>query len=144
MYQDLRYAVRVLAKSPAFSILAAFGGLALLLASIGLYGVSNYSVTQRTREIGVRMALGARPSNVLRLVLGRGLLLVAVGIAIGLTGALAMASFVPAELLPNTSARDPLTLAATSAILAVVALVASYIPAQRAARIDPLLALRTD
>ena len=125
-------------------VLATFGGLALLLASIGLYGVANYSVAQRTREIGVRMALGARPSSVLRLVLGHGLMLVAAGLGVGLLLALVLASAIPQDLLPNVSARDPLTFGATSAGLAAVALVASYIPARRATRIDPLIALRTE
>ena len=125
-------------------VLVAFGGLALLLASIGLYGVASYSVSQRTREIGVRMALGAQSSSVLSLVLGRALLVVGVGIAIGLVSAIALASLVPPELLPHTSTRDPMTLAGTSLVLALVALVAVYIPALRATRIDPLVALRTE
>jgi ABC-type antimicrobial peptide transport system permease subunit len=125
-------------------VLVAFGGLALLLASIGLYGVASYSVSQRTREIGVRMALGAQRSSVLSLVLGRALLVVGVGIAIGLVSAIALASLVPPELLPHTSTRDPMTLAGTSLVLALVALVAVYIPALRATRIDPLVALRTE
>jgi predicted permease len=125
-------------------VLIAFGLLAMLLASIGLYGVASYSVMQRTREIGVRMALGARPSNVLRLVLGRGLLLVGLGIAAGLVVAVALAALIPEQLLPNVSPRDPVTFIATSALLATVAAIASYIPARRATRIDPLVALRTD
>jgi predicted permease len=125
-------------------VLATFGGLALMLASIGLYGVASYSVAQRTREIGVRMALGAQPSSVLRLVLGHGLMLVAVGLGAGLVLALLLASAIPPDLLPNVSARDPLTFGGTSAVLAAVALVASYIPARRATRIDPLIALRTE
>ena len=125
-------------------VLTTFGLLALLLASIGLYGVANYSVTQRTREIGVRMALGASRANVLRLVLGQGLLLVALGLVIGLAGALALTSAIPTQLLPNVSPRDPLTFAGMAALLGVVALVASYIPAQRATKIDPLVALRTE
>jgi predicted permease len=125
-------------------VLATFGGLALLLASIGLYGVANYAVAQRTREIGVRMALGANPSSVLRLVLGHGLMLVAAGLTVGLGLALLLASMIPPDLLPNVSARDPLTFGGTSAVLAAVALVASYIPARRATRIDPLIALRTE
>ena len=125
-------------------MLGLFGLLALVLASIGLYGVASYSVTQRTREIGVRMALGARPAAVLRLVLANGLLLVAAGLVTGLTVALVLARFVPPALLPNVSARDPLTFAATSALLAIVAVIASYIPARRATRIDPLLALRAE
>jgi predicted permease len=125
-------------------LLSAFGILALTLASIGLYGVSSYAVTQRTREIGVRMALGARSSNVFGLVLGRGLLLVAAGIALGAIAALGIGSAIQGALLPNVSARDPLTLAATAALLTAVALVANYVPARRATRIDPLLALRAE
>jgi putative ABC transport system permease protein len=125
-------------------VLTAFGTLALLLASIGLYGVASYTVGQRTREIGVRMALGARPASVLRLVLGNGVALIACGVAIGLAVALAVTPFVPPALLPNVGVRDPLTFAGTSALLALVALVANYIPAQRATRIDPLAALRAE
>ena len=125
-------------------MLATFGALALLLASIGLYGVASYAVTQRTREIGVRMALGARPSAVLALVLGRGLVLVALGIALGLAVALAGSRFISPDLLPNVSARDPITLAGTVAVLSGVALLANYLPARRATRIDPLIALRSD
>jgi predicted permease len=125
-------------------LLSAFGLLALALASIGLYGVASYAVSQRTREIGVRMALGAQPSSVLGLVLGRGLLLVAIGVAAGLIVAFAISSKIPADLLPNISTRDPLTFIGTAALLTVVALVANYIPARRATRIDPLLALRAE
>ncbi len=125
-------------------MLTTFGGLALLLASIGLYGVANYSVTQRTREIGVRMALGAQPSSVLRLVLGHGLLLIAAGLGLGLVLALAATSFVPPALLLNVNPRDPMTFVTTSLLLAAVALLATYLPARRATRIDPLIALRTD
>ena len=125
-------------------LLTTFGALALLLASVGLYGVANYSVTQRTREIGVRMALGAGAGSVLGLVLGRGLVLVAAGLALGRGVAYAMTWAIPAALLPNISPRDPWTFAATAALLASVALIASYIPAWRATRIDPLVALRTE
>ena len=125
-------------------MLSAFGLLALLLASIGLYGVASYSVAQRTREIGVRMALGAQSGSVLRLVLLHGLLLVAVGLVLGVLAALALTSAIPPDLLPRVSVRDPLTFAATPALLAAVALVASSIPAWRATRIDPLIALRTE
>ncbi|MBA2305665.1 MAG: ABC transporter permease [Acidobacteria bacterium] len=125
-------------------VLSTFGGLALLLASIGLYGVASYGVGQRTREIGVRMALGAQPSNVLRLVLGHGLLLVAIGLVAGVVLALGLSTIVPPDLLPNVGARDPWTFVATSALLATVAVIASYVPARRATRIDPLIALRTE
>jgi predicted permease len=123
-------------------VLTAFGILALALASIGLYGVATYAVTERTREIGVRMALGARRGTVLRLVLGHGVILVTIGVAVGLIAALGVVSIIPAELLPNVSARDPLTFAGTAAVLIVVALAATWIPAYRATRIDPLVALR--
>ena len=101
-------------------------------------------MTQRTREIGVRMALGAEPSSVLRLVLGRGLVLVAAGIAVGMAAALAVSFAIPPGLLPNVSVRDPLTLVGTCMLLTVVALAANYLPARRATRIDPLIALRTE
>ena len=125
-------------------VLATFGGLALLLAAIGLYGVANYSVAQRTREIGVRMALGAQPSSVLGLVLGHSLLLVGAGVVLGLGVARLLSGAIPQDLLPNVSAQDPLTFAGTAGLLALVALLASYIPARRATRIDPLIALRTE
>ena len=125
-------------------VMSTFGLLAVLLASIGLYGVASYSVTQRTREIGVRMALGAKRATVLRMVLGQGLLLVAIGIMTGLAAAAALMSFVPADLLPNVNGRDPVTLAATAALLGIVAVLASFVPAYRATRIDPLVALRTE
>jgi putative ABC transport system permease protein len=120
MLQDIRYAIRVLAKSPADS------------------------VTQRTREIGVRLALGAQRSSVLRLILGRALVVVAIGIAVGLAAAVALASLVPPTLLTHTGSRDPLTFAGTSLVLAIVALVAVDVPALRATRIDPLVALRAE
>jgi predicted lysophospholipase L1 biosynthesis ABC-type transport system permease subunit len=125
-------------------LLTTFGGLALLLASIGLYGVANYSVTQRTREIGVRMALGAQPSSVLKLVLGHGVLLVASGLGVGLALAFAATSFVPGGLLRTVEPHDPMTFTAMSVLLGTVCLVASYIPARRATRLDPLKALRTE
>jgi predicted permease len=125
-------------------LLTTFGAIALLLASIGLYGVASYSVAQRTREIGVRMALGARRSTVMAIVLGRSLLLVSAGLAIGLAAAFAMTSLVPPNLLPNANMRDPWTFAGTSLLLAVVALIATYFPARRATLIDPLVALRME
>ncbi len=124
-------------------LLGVFGLLALLLASIGLYGVASYSVSQRTREIGVRMALGAAPSNVLGLVLGRGLVLVGAGLVLGLLAALAAAGVMRA-LVVGISPRDPLTFGVTAVALGAVALLATYLPARRATRIDPLIALRTE
>jgi predicted permease len=125
-------------------MMATFGALALLLASMGLYGVATYSVAQRTREIGVRMALGAQPGSVLRLVLGHGAVLIAIGLVLGIGAALALSRFVPPDLLTNVSARDPWTLTATSVVLGCVALLATYIPARRATRIDPVVALRLE
>jgi putative ABC transport system permease protein len=124
-------------------MLTVFGGLALLLASIGLYGVSSYTVQQRTREIGVRMALGAQPSSVLRLVLGHGMILVGAGLVIGLVIAYAAAGLMT-SLVVGVSTHDPVTFGVTAAGLGAVALIASYVPARRATRIDPLIALRTD
>jgi macrolide transport system ATP-binding/permease protein len=124
-------------------LLTIFGVLALALASIGLYGVASYSVSQRTREIGVRMALGARPSSVLSLVLGHGMILVLAGLAIGLLVAYVVSGFTKA-LFTSVSPHDPVTFVATAAGLGVIALLATYIPARRATRIDPLIALRAD
>ena len=124
-------------------LLTTFGVLALMLAAIGLYGVGSYAVAQRTREIGVRMALGAQPSSVLSLVLGNGMLLVGIGLAVGLVASYFVAGAMGA-LIVGVNPHDPLTFAATPVLLAVIALVASYVPARRATRIDPLLALRTE
>ncbi|MEP6820304.1 MAG: ABC transporter permease [bacterium] len=121
--------------------LGGFGVLALLLAAIGIYGVVSYSVAQRTREIGVRMALGAKRKDVLGLVLGEGLFVIALGLALGLLLAFA-ATRVIAGFLYGIGATDPLTFVSVPLVLGFVALVASYVPAQRATTVDPLVALR--
>jgi putative ABC transport system permease protein len=118
-----------------------FGAVALLLAIVGLYGVLAFRVSQRTHEIGVRIALGAERADIRRLVVGQGLRLGALGVGIGLGAALA-AGQVLAALLFGVSARDPLVLATASGALLVVAVLASYLPARRATRIDPIEALR--
>jgi ABC-type antimicrobial peptide transport system permease subunit len=118
-----------------------FGLLGMLLASIGIYGVMAYLVAQRTNEIGIRMALGARPGDVLRLVVGHGMQLVSFGIVAGVLSALALTRLMR-TLLFDVSPADPLTFIAVSLALAAVAFLAGFLPALRAARIDPVLALR--
>jgi putative ABC transport system permease protein len=122
-------------------LLATFSGIALFLAAIGIYGVMAYSVAQRTQEIGVRMALGARPVHVLKLVLGQSLVMLVIGTVVGLAGAFALTRLMR-TLLFEITATDPLTYVSVIGILAVVALLACYIPARRAAKVDPLVALR--
>jgi len=122
-------------------LMGGYAALALLLAAVGLYGVTSYSVTQRTREIGLRMALGAETADVLRIVLRRGLLLACLGLALGMAGALALGRVVQ-SLLFATSPADAVTLVAVAFLLLAVALVASYLPARRATRVDPTVALR--
>ena len=121
--------------------LAGCGAMALLLAAIGIYGVVSYSVAQRTREIGIRMALGAKETNVLRLVLGEGLFVIAVGLAVGLLLAFAVTRVI-AGFLYEVGATDPVTFLVIPLLLGLVALIASYIPARRATKVDPLVALR--
>ena len=118
-----------------------FGGLALLLACVGLYGLLSYEVAQRTREIGVRMALGARPSDVLRFVVGQGMALSAAGAILGILGAFGVTRYL-ASLLYGVRPFDPLTFLAVALLLALVSLAACYTPARRASRVDPMVALR--
>ena len=124
-------------------LFAGFAGLALLLAAVGLYGVLSYSVTLRTREIGVGMALGARGGDVVRLILRHGLLMVLLGTLVGGLGALQLTQLMQ-SLVFGMSASDPLTFAAVAAVLLLVAAVACYVPARRASRMDPMRALRVE
>jgi putative ABC transport system permease protein len=129
------------AERVAASLLSTLGGLALLLAAVGLYSVMAYSVTQRTHEIGIRMALGADSTHVLKLVVRQGLSLTLIGIGAGLLVALALGRLL-ASFLYGTSTTDPTTFGVVSVLLACVALLASYIPARRATKVDPMVALR--
>lgn len=143
---DIRTLNQVVAKSiarPRFNalLLAIFAGVALVLASVGIYGVMNYSATQRTQEIGIRMAIGAKPGDILRLVVGHGMKLTLAGIVIGVIASLALTR-VMANLLFGITATDLPTFVAVAAVLTIVALVANYIPARRATRLNPVIALR--
>jgi ABC-type antimicrobial peptide transport system permease subunit len=125
------------------TLLSLFAAVALALAALGIYGVMAYSVEQRAREIGIRMALGADGGRVQRMVVGGGLRLAALGVAMGVLAAL-LGTRVLASLVYNVSTTDPLTIAATGALLIASALLASWVPARRATRVDPATALRAE
>jgi predicted permease len=130
-------------ETPRFymTLLTLFAALALLLATVGIYGVISYFVSQRTHEIGIRMALGAQPSDVIRLVLGQGLAMILIGLALGAGGSLLLTRYL-ANLLFDISPTDPWTILCVGTLLVFVALAACYVPARRAASVDPLVALR--
>ncbi len=134
--------VRSMART-AFTLimLGIAAGMALLLSTVGLYGVIAYSVSQRTREIGIRMALGAQRGDVLATVVGAGMAIIGIGLALGLGAALVLTRFL-SSLLFGVRSADPVTYTIVMLLLAVVALAACYIPARRATRVDPMIALR--
>jgi ABC-type antimicrobial peptide transport system permease subunit len=124
-------------------LLGVFAMIALVMAATGLYGVLAFFVAQRTHELGIRLALGASGGDVMRLVVGRGMILAGIGIGVGILGGLAVTRLMQ-NLLFNTTASDPATFVIVSSCLALVALLACVIPAQRARGVDPLIALRTE
>ncbi|HSF23109.1 MAG TPA: FtsX-like permease family protein, partial [Blastocatellia bacterium] len=125
------------------ALLAIFAAIALVLAGVGIYGVMNYSVNQRKHEIGIRMAIGAQPSQILNMIVAQGMLLAAIGGAIGIVAALFLSRIVE-MLLFSVSGRDPMTFVVLPIVLVLVALVSSYFPARRATRVDPMIALRAE
>jgi ABC-type antimicrobial peptide transport system permease subunit len=138
---DIVYNQSVLAQRFSMILLGVFAGIALLLASVGIYGVVSFVVGERTREIGIRMALGAQQTHVLRWVLSEGAPMVLIGIGSGVVASLLLTRLM-AGLLYGVSAVDPLTFAVVAFLLMVVAMAACYIPASRAMRVDPIAALR--
>ena len=122
-------------------LLGLFGGVALMLAALGLYGLLAHLVAERSRDIGIQLALGARTSHIIRSVVGQGLALAGAGITAGLATSLALGQLLESRLF-EVSPRDPSTLLACAALLSVVAVLASYLPARRATRLDPVIALR--
>ena len=146
--RNVRTLDAVLAESVAparwsTTLLGVFAAIALLMAGLGVFGVLSFAVTQRTRELGIRIALGAAPASVQRMVVGQGLGLVGAGLALGLVGAFALTRLM-ASMLYGVAPTDPVTYAAVGAVLVAIAVVASYLPARRATRVDPIIALRAD
>ena len=151
LLQDFRYAMRQLRKAPGFAAVAvitlvlgigaAFAVLAMLLAAIGIYSVLSYSVRRRVQEIGIRLALGARLSDVLRLIVMEGMKPTLLGVTFGMMGALALAR-VMSTLVYGVKPADPITFLGGATLLAVVALFATIVPAYRAAQVDPMVELR--
>ena len=125
------------------ALLSIFAGVALLLSAVGIYGVVSYGVAQRTREIGIRAALGAAPANILKLILRGGMTTVTLGLLIGIAGVFSLTQLL-ASLLYGVGDRDPLTIGGVAAMLGLVALVACYLPARKATKVNPLIALRAD
>jgi putative ABC transport system permease protein len=131
----------VFAQAMGANMLGAMGVLALVLAAVGLYGVVAYAVSQRTQEMGIRLALGAAPGDLLRMIMRQGLILAVTGLGIGLTLSFAVTGFMT-TLLPGITPRDPVTFVVVPALLLVIALLAALIPARRAGAVDPVVALR--
>lgn len=140
---DERFSNSVAERRFQMLLLGIFATVALVIATVGIYGVISYAVSQKTHEIGIRLALGAQTSNVLKMVIWQGLRLTLVGVGLGLAAALALTRIMK-SLLFNVSATDPVIFASIALLLVGVALIASYIPARRATKVDPLQALRRE
>jgi putative ABC transport system permease protein len=143
--ETMEHIVSTSVTQPRFNLflLGLFSVIALLLSAAGIYGVTAYTVSQRTHELGIRLALGAQVGDVLRMILGQGMAVIMIGVAVGLFAAFALMRLMKSWLY-GVSETDPLTFAAITLILSLVALVACYVPARRATRVDPLVALRRD
>src|SRR5262249_17010249 len=138
---ELRQQLAAIGVRIGGTFVGALGLLALVLAAVGIYGVTSHVTKQRTREIGIRLALGARREEILRLVLGRGMLLTLIGLVIGLGLSFGVTRFMSSQLL-GVSSTDPVTFSAVALLLSAVALIACVIPARRAMRVDPIVTLR--